>query len=227
MIKKMVVWSLTGLFLTLFAVFSQPASALDVYAEGAYTDTDLHVYIYADIDGAPLVSFGVKLTYSSNLTPVSAEKNETVWYMGDGTVAGNKPYMDPDTSAAGEIVFIGGKLDTADATAGVAGTRVLLGKAVFSRTDANPVSVSLSLGRDNGTYKNFVSNDKSIRDDDPINFSQTVVERGDANADSVITFADMSKIRAIMNEGIYVVYSDCNDDGVITFADMSCVRSKM
>jgi hypothetical protein len=40
------------------------AAGVDVYAEGAYTDTDLVVYIYAKINGGTVLrSAGVKLTY--------------------------------------------------------------------------------------------------------------------------------------------------------------------
>ena len=46
-----------------------------------------------------------------------------------------KPYMDPDTSTSGEIIFIGGKLDEGAPTAGVVGTRILLGKVTLTRTD--------------------------------------------------------------------------------------------
>ncbi len=52
------------------------SAAVDIYAEGAYTDSDLVVYIYADIDTDAVCSAGVKLTYDSGVVSVvSAEKN--------------------------------------------------------------------------------------------------------------------------------------------------------
>ncbi|TNF95943.1 MAG: hypothetical protein EP297_11230 [Gammaproteobacteria bacterium] len=142
------------------------AADVDVYAEGTYTESDLVLHIYADINGPNILSYGVKVVYSpSELTVISAEKNEDVWYTGDGTT--NYPYMDPETSVYGEVIIIGGKLDTSSPTDGVGGQRVLLGKIVFSRTDSNmPFSPSLSieLGKNAG-YKNFVTTAGTVLDD--------------------------------------------------------------
>ena len=231
MIKRFYLISVTCFVLTWASVFVAPVLALDVYAEGAYTDTDLQVYLYADItpgDVPPLVSYGVKMTYSSNLTVTNAEKNEKIWYMGDGTTSGNKAYMNPDTSNAGEIIFIGGKLDTANPTAGVSGNRVLLGKAVFSRIDTTPVSITLELGRD-GNYANFVGNDKTPLDGDVV-FKCTLGERGDANLDGSVTPADMIAIKNAFYGGAPLIaptiIADCNGDGSITPADMICIKNK-
>lgn len=199
------------------------AADVDVYAEGAYTETDFAVYIYADINGPNILSAGVKLTYdTSELTVTSAEKNESVWFLG------GESYMDPDISTPGEVVFILGKLDTADPAAGVSGERVLLGKAVFTRNITNDApSVTLSLGRTTDTYSNFVATDATDLDGSVNFIAATVVQRGDANADGVITFADMSKVRAMITNNEFTIYADCNIDGVITFADMSCLRRKI
>ncbi|MCD6185392.1 MAG: hypothetical protein J7K84_06340 [Deltaproteobacteria bacterium] len=198
------------------------AADVDVYAEGAYTETGFAVYIYADINGPNILSAGVKLTYdTSELTVTSAEKNESVWFLG------GESYMDPDISTPGEVVFILGKLDNADPAAGVSGERVLLGKAVFTRNTTNAPSVTLSLGRTTGTYNNFVATDATVLDGSVNFIAATVVQRGDANADGVITFADMSKVRAMITNNEFTIYADCNIDGVITFADMSCIRGKI
>jgi hypothetical protein len=232
-------------FLCFFFLFAGVASAgVTVYAEGAYTtgDTgDLAVYIYADITAPNLCSFGVKLNYDTTklISPV-ADKNESIWYM--GTTSDKKAYMDPDTSTAGEIIFIGGKLDTSTPLAGVAGTRVLLGKVIFSRAAAtrtdnpgsNPESyfgIVLNYGHGNGTgdFKNFVAADGTVMDNNDVTFgSITVRERGDANGDKVITNLDMFAIRNIISAGgSYNVYADCNSDEVITNLDMFCVRGKL
>ena len=128
---------LFGVLMAAVLLVARPAvaAAVNVYAEGACTDTDCAVFIYGDIMPA-ILSFGVKLTYDpSALMVTSAEKNEAVWYM--GTPSAKEPYLSPETGTAGEVVFIGGKLDTAAATAGVSGTRVLLGKVVFSHSGAS------------------------------------------------------------------------------------------
>ena len=107
------------------------AANVDVYAEGAYTATDLVVYIYADINAGPILSFGVKVNYPATLTYSSAAKNENVWFFGDGTT--NHAYMNPEDNGSA-VVIIGGKLDTAAPTPGVTGTRVLLGTVTFTHS---------------------------------------------------------------------------------------------
>ena len=212
--------------------FSVPALAgVTVYAEGAYTETDLAVYIYADISGDAILSAGVKLTYTAELTLTSAAKNEDVWYMGDGS--SNEAYMDPDTSVAGEVIIICGKLDTNDGHAldGVSGDRVLLGILRFDRTDsAMPFAPALTIDYGKAApYDNFVETDGTVLDSVNVTFGAiTVRERGDANVDGVITSADMFVIKGIMStSGDYTCFADCNDDLVITSADMFCVKGKL
>lgn len=210
---------------------------VDVYAEGAYTSTDVAVYIYADINGPAILSYGVKLTYDpAVLTVTSAAKNEAVWYMGDGSA--NNAYMDPETGTAGEVVIIGGKLDTASPLAGVSGTRVLLGKVVFSRAESStPFSSALGLtyGRmttDNppslGAYKNFVAVDGTVKDGAGVAMETPVThERGDANADGVINVNDMIGLREEIGKPDAPVWADCNGDEVVNVNDMICLRTKI
>jgi hypothetical protein len=216
-----------------------------VYAEGAYTTDDLTVYIYADIN-VVLCSYGVALNYATSKLisddedpngPV-AVVNEEVWYM--GTEGATIPYMPPETSTAGKVVFIGAKLDTDTPTAGVTGDRVLLGKVTFSRTEgtdpgATPETyfgITLALGRPDlnpptVTFDNFVCTDGTIEDDDGVSFTAlTVRERGDANADGVITNMDMFAVKDMLSAS-YVPYADCNDDKVITNMDMFCIKDKL
>ena len=64
----------------------------------------------------------------------------------------------PDTSLAGEVVLLGGKLDLAAATDGVTGTRVLLGTVTLApNSNAQPI-LSLSLGKP-ASFANFVATD--------------------------------------------------------------------
>jgi len=248
-LKKDAVFVLAAMvaFLVLLIFALPAAAAVSVYAEGAYTADDLVVYIYADIDTDAICSAGVKLTYDSGVLSYSdvtpddnpiAEKNDEVWFMGDGST--NYPYMNPEV-ADGNVVFICGKLDTSTSTSptdGVIGGRVLLGKVTFSIKDApietpvdNPETtfgISVELGR-GGDFANFVTTggDKLDGSVDFTSIGTIVRERGDANASGEITSADMFKIRSMLASEEYIVYADCNDSGEITSADMFCVRSKL
>jgi hypothetical protein len=203
------------------------AADVDVYAEGAYTADDLVLYIYADINAGPILSFGVKVNYPSTLTYDSATKNEAIWYFGDGTT--NHPYMNPENDGSG-VVIIGGKLDTNAPTAGVTGTRVLLGTVTFTHdpsvTDFSGVTLTYGRGDGTGDYKNFVgSTDGTVFDGAGVGFAVEIHKRGDANGDGSINVADMSAVRFfITNGGIQYPWMDCNDDQNVNVADMSCVR---
>lgn len=224
-----------AVLLALIGIVFVPVSAfaLNVYAEGAYTDSDLVVYIYADID-TNVVSFGVKLSYdNTKLAVTSAQKNEAVWYMGDGN--NNYAYADPEVGTSG-VVIIGGKLDINDPTAGVVGNRVLLGTVTFSRTDTNdPYSdpsgpesyfgIGIELGKAH-PYVNFASTDGDPMDQN-VTFSAIIRERGDANGDGVFTNSDFLAVRTFMNNNQYSVLGDCNHDGVMTNSDFLCIRGKI
>lgn len=230
-------------FITTFCFLTTKAIAadVDVYAEGAYTNTDLVVYLYADINGSNLVSNGVKVTYNTaELTSPIAEKNVAVWFMGDGVT--NYPYAAPDVSTPGEVIIIGGKLNTNAPTEGVPAvgepsTRVLLGKVTFARVNstlpvADPAAtfqVGLGLGK-TGNYVNFATNDNPSvaldNETDGVAFTGvTVRQRGDANGNGVINTQDMGAIRFFMtNGGNQYPWMDCNGNGTINTQDMGCIR---
>jgi hypothetical protein len=216
------------------------AADVDVFAEGAYsfnrtspaTTGKLVVYLYANINTDPLCSYGVKLSYNTaKLGSPTAEKNTDVWYMGSSS-PGN-PYMNPDTSTAGQVIFIGGKLDTANPTAGVTGQRVLLGKVSFTRLDnGDPkpdpgtyFGIALALGKAS-PYDNFVTAG-GLKKDGAIAFTNQVVEAGDANGNGAINSADAQRIGQIYN-GTYpfTVFADCNLNGSVNSADAQCVGQK-
>jgi|WetSurMetagenome_2_1015567.scaffolds.fasta_scaffold56284_2 hypothetical protein len=209
-----------------------------VYAEGAYNSQYLDVYVYADINnGVTLCSYGVKLKYTTVTgiltTPVAANvsKNETVWYF--GTSGDKKPYMAPDISTAGAIIFIGGKLDTGTPTVGVSGTRVLLGSARFTREES---SLNLGTGAEThfgisvergklAPYDNFVTPTGTVKDSGVV-YSATVRQRGDANADGSVNVQDMSAVRNyIVSGGIPYAWMDCSADSAVNVQDMSCIRN--
>ena len=230
------------LLLTAILLSSVTALAdVNIFAEGAYTDTDLVVYIYADTTvntPTELRSAGVKLTYDpAEVTLTSCEKNETDWFLG------SESYMDPDTSTPGEVIIILGKLDTAAPNEGVSGDRVLLGKVYFTRTGSTmPFDPTLSMdygkrgeetppGSGNYSFKNFVDTEtpaNALDDIAAMNFGDiTIHERGDANGDGIISFADMSKVKQIVSGNLYQCFADCNNDGIVSFADMSCIKGNI
>ncbi|MBU4262277.1 MAG: hypothetical protein KKC76_10470 [Proteobacteria bacterium] len=215
------------------------AADVDVYAEGAYTDTDLVVYIYADINTAdPLVSAGVKLSYdSSKLTFASAIKNDTDWYF--GTSALKHPYQDPQDTGS-SVVFLCGKIDEITPTEGVTGTRKLIGKATFNRTESAAPGTSpetyfgsaLELGvtrTDGGEFANFVTTGEAVLDNTAsLDMSNVIIrERGDANADGTISVQDILRAKSLIGTTDFPVYSDCNDSGDISVQDILCIKSKI
>ncbi len=230
------------LILAALVLLFLPAAAMAqvaVYAEGAYTATDLVVYIFADITGSPLCSYGVTLSYQvSKVTSSSATKNEDVWYFGTASV--KEDYMEPlvnETINAehpmATITFIGGKLDTGSPTAGVIGSRVLLGKAVFARVAGQDTAfgITLDLGKPHPDFDNFVTTGTAVYDGTAaLAFGPIKINaRGDANADGNVTPADMIAVRNAYYGGTVPANSiaaDCNADGNITPADMICIRNK-
>ncbi|MCB2183224.1 MAG: hypothetical protein KQH63_14420 [Desulfobulbaceae bacterium] len=151
--------------------FTAAAATVQVYADATYTDTNMVVNIMADVDasdGDPLVSSGVTLSYNNGeLANPVAEKNENVWYFGDGTVAGNYSYIAPAIDAgAGQVVFLLGRIDSTETDqSGVSGTGVLLGTVTFDRNtsdvpvadEAGTFGISVSLGKDRTTYPSYVN----------------------------------------------------------------------
>ncbi|MCP4117735.1 MAG: hypothetical protein GY737_20520 [Desulfobacteraceae bacterium] len=209
-------------------------ASVNVYAEGVYTDSDLVVYLYVDVDTDPILSYGVKLAYNhSDLGSPVVEKNSKDWYFGKQASPLPTPNAEPDTSTPGEIIIVGCKLDSEDPQAGVAGNRVLLAKVSFSRLTANAPSAELFLGK-SGRYSNFVQVNGNELDEtlggaektNPIG-DVTIFSRGDANNDSFINIADMSKIKTMMTDEVFSIWADCNDDGYVNFADMSCVSNRI
>ena len=210
-------------------------AGVTVYAEGAYTDSDLVVYLYVDVQSDPILSYGVKLTYDPlDLGSPLVEKNDGDWYFGEKSSPYPTNNANPDTSTPGEVVIVGGKLDSATPQAGVTGNRVLLGKISFSRLTENLPSAELYLGK-GGNYSNFVQVngvelDHGLAGDDkiaPIG-AVAIYQRGDANGDGVISGADRSTVKYYMVNGSYFSpWVDCNGDGNVSGADRSCIQYLM
>ncbi|WDN88420.1 hypothetical protein BuS5_01388 [Desulfosarcina sp. BuS5] len=239
--KNKIVCLAVILFSMLIAAHSTLAG-VNVFAEGAYTDDDLAIYIYANtnVEGLTVLrSAGVKLTYNaSQLAAVSADKNEAVWSLG------GEEYMNPETSTPGEVVIILGKLDPDDTSAGVSGERVLLGVVKFNRIsgqfDPENPELNLTYGK-RGTeipgsnpteysFKNFVDTDANVLDDTAVSFTPVteIYERGDANADGSINISDVTEIRKmVFNQIPKTCYADCNNDGDVNISDVTSIRDKV
>lgn len=247
--KKTIKYSLAGLMsaaVITASAFTAFAADVDVYAEGAYTDTDLVVYLYADINTIdPLVSAGVSLNYNSGvLAYVSSTKNETDWYFGEPSATHD--YVDPDdTAGTGKVTYLLGKIRESIPTEGVAGSRVFLGTATFSHggvtlggaTPEDFFGVTLSKGKDETTFANFVTNtavevDGNVNFDagniggDPERNNVIIRQRGDAKSDQIIDFQDLLVIKGQIQTGTdYHVIMDCKDDRIIDFQDLLCVKN--
>ena len=236
----------------LFGAFPVASSAaVSVFVEGAYTDTDLVCYVYVDTDGDSLISGGVRLSYSTaELSNPVATKNEDDWYFEWQGLEnpGVEPYMDPDISTPGEIIFIVGKLvgtEPPSPPAGVNDSRALIGRVTFDRDSTSDpgygaaaaafFGLQIDLGRVS-PYINFVNTGGTELDDGGISFEHPdfptldvmIAERGDANADGDVNVQDMGAVRYYMQHGGNDnPWKDCNADGVINVQDMGCVRYMM
>ncbi len=146
-------------------------AAVTVYGQGTYGDDYLELSVYADIGQTALVSYGIKVTYSTGeLSPdpnaISAVKNSDDWYFGrKPSEIYATPNADPDLSTQSEVVIVGGKCDLDNPGAGVIGTAVRLATITYSRLNSAIPSLALYLGK-SGSYSNFVQVDGQVLDGD-------------------------------------------------------------
>lgn len=235
-----------AVLLCLFIPAAASGADVDVYAEGTLNETELTVYIYADVNVENLVSYGVSLNYDpSELVVEEVDKepdtipytgNDTRWYLGESDDSfRNNPV--PDTSTSGEIIIIGGRIDPSDPTQGVAqGAKAFLAMVRFSPADAEiPESPTLYLsyarGDGTSTYKNFVRiNDTTseVLDGDNVYFgSVQVAELGDADESGAVTPSDINTIKMNIGNADSPCYMDCDGSGSITPSDINCVKTKI
>ncbi len=221
------------------AALAQPA----VSVECAYSASNLDCQVYVNTDGGQLRSGGVKLGYNAAelLGPAGtnrpvATKNGTDWFF-TGT-----NYMDPETEADGEVVFIVGKLDLSATGVGVSGTRVPVGKVRFTRaTSTLPVAdplatfgITAGFGRV-APYVNFVNVGGANLDiappdgDGPVEFSTKVAERCDTDGSGALSTVDLTILRAMLSANFadFPVYADCTGDGMLSTTDITVLRAKL
>ncbi|MEW5802589.1 MAG: dockerin type I domain-containing protein [bacterium] len=237
--------------MTMMAPSAWSAEAIKVFLEGAYTENNLGISIYANTYSYKLVSAGVKLQYDpAQLSLKSAHKNEKVWFMKD--VQGKYPYVDPNKiSTPGEVIIIVGKLDLTDPNmTAVTGERVLLAKVEFERNEhpKDPPSSSLmKLGyaRD-GKYVNFVTNEGKVLDHkyvtfgslnigQPVEAGGNIIQRGDADGNGTVEDGDIAVVEEYLeanngqpqeSEDAHE-WVDCNNDGIITIQDINCIQAQL
>lgn len=232
------------IFLLAFTPVDAWSADVDVYAEGAYTESILDVYIYADINIDRILSFGVRLTYDPvELAVLGAEKdieprpytsNATKWFLGDENAA-YKNNPEPDYSTSGEVIIIGGKLDPENPAAGVdSGARVFLGMASFTpvggEMPAHP-AITLSYARNDGSYRNFVrlgGGGVEVLDGAGVEIGAVqIFPRGDADGNGAITPRDINRLKSNMGNTNAPCYMDCDGNGSITPRDINCIKGKM
>jgi len=209
-------------------------AAVTMFAECAYSDTQLICKIFTDTGGDSLISGGVQLIYDdSKLSNPICVKNDDDWYFGES--GGTKyPYMDPETNILGEIIYIVGKYDT-NTGEGVNKSRGYVGKTTFTRANSNdpgtnPVTffgLALAKGR-SAPYINFVNTAGDNLDNVAVSGSIIVHKLGDANTDGSVDPGDMITVRNAYYGGAPLANetaADCNKDDSIDPGDMICIRN--
>ena len=229
MIRNRIQLSAAVVFMILL-MWGSASANVNVYAEGAYTATNLVVYIYADVTDTPLVSYGVKLAYDPDeVDSPSVVKDNSVWYFGSAAAPLPTPNAEPDVSTPGEVVIVGGKINEAAPAEGVIGSRKRIAVVTFNRVDpATPPFIVLSPGK-GGSYANFVQVDGTLLDaaSAPAFEIGTVAvhKRGDANKDGNINIVDMGTVKNMVLNSSYSIWADANGDGVVNIIDMGQIKN--
>ena len=191
--------SLTMVLAALLIALILPAAALAqpaVSVQCAYdnpTSTDLICQVLVDTQGDTLRSGGVLVTFDPGILTNAIATRDPAWVFTDGST--DYPYMLPEVGA-GTVLFIVGMLNTTDTDLGITG-RAKIGNITFTR-NATPAAgtagaaqaaffgISATLGRPD-PYVNFVNTAGTNLDSSPPSFTAIAAERGDANADGVIS----------------------------------------
>ncbi len=116
----------------------------------------------------------------------NATKNEAVWYF--GTPDQPYSYADP-VFGAENVVIIGGKFDSDSPNTGVDGAQILLGEVILERTSAEAPVLTLSLGKEEGGYSNFVALDGTVLDT-TVNIQSVSMGEGDFDGDGILDSED-------------------------------------
>lgn len=233
---KQLLSSLYGLILLSCSIFmggaDVSASNLKVYGEGEYIYDNLVVKIYADIPTTePLLSFGFKINYDPLELSIHEDNiilNDHEWYLYFPENSMPSPNKLIDTSSQGSVSVFGSKIDNTSPCAGVGGDRILLAALSFGQVASNIVpSLSLSLGRENPNFSNFVQTDGGVIDtfltmpDGTIgNITFKEPEIRDADGDGVVDMSDYQMIIGHIGDPVSECPScDINGNGTIESLD--------
>ncbi|HUC84497.1 MAG TPA: hypothetical protein VL970_04820 [Candidatus Acidoferrales bacterium] len=188
----------------------QSEGAVTVYGEATSTGPTINVNVYADIVNDALMSFGVNLSYSpTDLYVLSARKNTNVWYMAASGV--QYDYADPDTSVAGQVRILGGRLDGSNPLQGVTGTNVLLGTVSFGRLTHNTPTFSLALAHATD-FANFVTTNGNVLDSGSGSATLTAVSP-DPNDTKLVGIPDWWQLQYFGSIGTIWWSDDPDGDG--------------
>jgi hypothetical protein len=186
-------------------------AAVTIYGVASSSGPFITVQAYADITDPPIVSYSLKMFYDSKLLEVaSASRNDEVWFLGDGTR--RVPYLEPDVSRPGEVLFLGAKMDSSQPLEGVTGSAILLGTTVFSRLSSETPTFEVSLGRQ-GAYASFVTSTGTTLDAVPgaVKWSRVSPTREDQDLDGLSDLWEIEHFKDLRA----AFYSDDPDrDGV-------------
>ncbi len=258
-VKRSALGTLLGASMLVAASPAFGQGTVTVYGEGTYNDTQLVVSLYADITGTPgtdnLVSAGLSLHYDpAQLTPVAADKDENIWYMGDPDTAATygyfmpmshvTSYTDPGTGhPMAYIPIMCGKLDTraGHALDGVApGTHIPLGQVTFtypagSAMPATPATLTIKHIKPDGdgSFKSFVTVGQVVLDDTPgaVTYGMVAMNEetppcpGDANGDGHVNFTDFSTLKSQWGHNGAGLTADFNQDGHVNFTDFGILKA--
>lgn len=157
---------------------------------------------------------------SSGTPPYTS--NPALWALGDDPIYRNNPA--PDYTTQGDaVVIIGGKLDLADPTGGLSGERIFLAKVTFRPADGNTIppapalALTYAVGAGDDTYKNFVRYDPDANPGE----EGIVIDSADFSGVNFLPINVISSPYDIAERG------DANADGVLSVHDFLCIRSKM
>lgn len=208
--------------ITLFFFFSlshASATTVDVFAEGGYTESSFILRVFTTVNPTtqgPLLSAGVRVLYPpAKLQNPVAIKNDKDWYL--GTPENMFPYIAPDTSTPGEVVFLLGKLDQNNPLQGVTGERILLGSVTFDRVSGSALPLgtdfALAPGRD-APFVDFATV-TGVDLDSAVTFSSPTIEHSD-----IIKMRGIIRILEMVSKHdsttpVRASEMDTNNDGVV------------
>lgn len=182
---KIQIHPLASLALLLWCCQQELQASVRVYGEASSTGPLVQVQVFADISGPAIVSQTFRLSYSSKLLRVaSATPNDSTWYFHDGKRL--LPQVKPDTTTAGQVLFVGGHLDARTANVGIGGRRILLGSVSFARRAQDTPKFELAIGH-LGLFASFVTTNATVLEAEPgvVTFQAVAPDAADTDLDGL------------------------------------------